>query len=99
MRLRWLKAALADLDEIFDYVAEDDVQAAARVLERIEQAVNALKQHPELGRSGRVTGTREFVVAGLPYSVVYRISPLQAIEILAVRHAARRWPQSFEREQ
>jgi addiction module RelE/StbE family toxin len=95
MRLRWLKASVADLDEIFDYVAEDDVQAAARVLERIERAVNALKRHPELGRSGRVAGTREFVVAGLPYLVVYRISPSHKIEILAVRHAARRWPHSF----
>ena len=95
MRVRWLKAAIADLDEIFDYIAEDDVQAAARVLERIEGAVNALKRHPELGRLGRVAGTREFVVAGLPYLVVYRTSRSHNVEILVVRHAARRWPRDL----
>ena len=70
-------------------------QGGRRRLGRDERAVSALKRYPELGRSGRVAGTRELLVAGLPYLVVYRISPSHNIEILAVRHATRRWPQSF----
>jgi plasmid stabilization system protein ParE len=47
-----------------------------------------------MGRPGRVPGTRELVVAGTPYVVAYRVAASQ-IDVLAVIHAARRWPQTF----
>jgi len=40
---------------------------------------------------GRVAGTRELVVVGTPYIVVYRIEPA-AVVILRVLHGAQRWP-------
>ncbi len=36
-------------------------------------------------------GTRELVVAGLPYLVVYRLSD-QVVEVLRVLHHAQEWP-------
>jgi toxin ParE1/3/4 len=46
-----------------------------------------------IGRQGRVGGTRELVVQGTPYIVVYRVH--DDVEILAVVHGARKWPESF----
>ena len=53
------------------------------------------QQHPYLGRDGRVPGTREHVIAGTPFVVAYRVHKDQ-IQILAVLHASRRWPEAFE---
>jgi toxin ParE1/3/4 len=50
--------------------------------------------HPYLGRPGRVANTRELVVTSTPFIVAYRVVS-DRIEILAVFHGARRWPDSF----
>ena len=46
-----------------------------------------------VGRRGRAKDTREFVFADLPYIVVYRVT--NQVEILAVMHTAREWPENF----
>ncbi|MDR3418654.1 MAG: type II toxin-antitoxin system RelE/ParE family toxin [Nevskia sp.] len=91
MELRWLAAALRNLNEEFDYIARDDPRAAARVVAKIEAAVALLAEHPALGRAGRVPGTRELVIAETPYIIPYRVRG-QRVEILRVFHARRRWP-------
>ncbi|MCA1598486.1 MAG: type II toxin-antitoxin system RelE/ParE family toxin, partial [Chloroflexi bacterium] len=48
----------------------------------------------ELGRTGRVEGTRELVVSRTPYIVAYRVRDDEVI-VLAVQHAARLWPARF----
>jgi len=48
-----------------------------------------------LGRDGRVEGTRELVVSGLPYIVVYRITGSD-VHIVGIQHTSRLWPESFE---
>ena len=60
---------------------------------RIREGVAHLRRHPELGRPGRITGTRELVVAGLPYLVVYRVND-STVEVLRVLHDAQEWPPS-----
>jgi toxin ParE1/3/4 len=93
VRVRWLRRALANLDAEAEYIAVDD-PAAGRVVLRILRAVDLLKKNPALGRAGRVAGTRELVVAGTPYIVPYRVHG-EAVEILRVFHAARRWPEKL----
>ena len=93
MEVRWLRSALANLDAEAEYVARDNV-AASRLVERIYEAVEQLKQYPSLGRVGRVPGTRELVVPHTPYLVPYRVRE-DVIEILRVLHGARRWPIRF----
>jgi toxin ParE1/3/4 len=58
---------------------------------RIVEAIETLCDHPHLGRPGRVAGTRELVIAETPYVVPYRVVD-DGVEILAVIHGARRWP-------
>jgi toxin ParE1/3/4 len=94
VRVRWLRRALASLDEEAEYIAVDDPRAAGRVVLRILRAVDLLKKNPALGRAGRVAGTRELVVAGTPYIVPYRVRG-EAVEILRVFHAARKWPEKL----
>ena len=91
MRVRWLNAALLNLDDIATYLSQDNPRAAREVVAAIWRQTQVLARYPALGRAGRVAGTRELVIAGLPYIVPYRMRD-QAIEILRVLHASRRWP-------
>ena len=94
MRVRWLRKALANLEAEADYIGEDSPAAARRVVQRIFREENLLKKNPAMGWPGRVAGTRELVVAGTPYILPYRVRA-DAVEILRVFHAARRWPEGF----
>lgn len=68
--------------------------AASRLVDRLlDRTETLLADNPGIGRSGRVTGTRELVMTGLPYIVVYRIS--DQVEVPAVVHGARAWPDTF----
>jgi len=94
MQVRWTSLALGHIDDIQDYIALDSPLAAYRLTsDVIRRTQDGLAASPEMGRSGRARGTRELVFADLPYIVVYRIT--DAVEILAVVHAARKWPKSF----
>ena len=95
MRIRWTGSALADLEAIGDFIALDSAVAAQRMVVGLVASVDVLRDHPDLGRPGRLTGTRELVVSGTPYVVPYRVLG-DDVQILAVFHGARRWPAAFE---
>lgn len=59
--------------------------------DRIEAKVEGLTQFPEMGRPGRIEGTRELVISGTPCIAAYRIHG-DAIRILRVLHGVRKWP-------
>jgi len=94
VRVRWLSVALANLEAEADYIAEDNPAAADRLVQRIFRATDLLATNPAMGRPGRVPGTRELVVADTPYIIPYRVRA-NAVEILRVFHAARKWPNKF----
>jgi toxin ParE1/3/4 len=91
VKLVWTRRALRELDEIFAYVARDSRPAAGALVELIEARASALKHHPDIGHPGREHGTRELVLAGTPYILPYRVRDGR-IEILAVFHSSRAWP-------
>lgn len=92
MNLNFTPQAREDLLAIRAWIAEDDERAAERVLSRIRQTAMMFGQFPLLGRGGRVDGTREFSVVGLPYVIVYRIASETEIDILTILHTSRRYP-------
>ena len=94
MYIKWLCEAGDHLIEIRRYIAEDPPGAAEQVAERILETVTYLRDHPEIGRAGRIPGTRELVIPGLPYIVPYRVKGNE-IEILGVLHTGQEWPKSF----
>lgn len=89
--IRWLKRALANLEEEAEYISRDNRAAAKRLVVAIEDGVQLLARHPGLGRPGRVEGTRELVIPGTPYIIPYRVREGR-VEVLRVFHAARKWP-------
>ena len=94
MRTRWTRPALADLEAIGDFVARENPHAAQRLVARIVSAVETLRDHPHLGRPGRIAGTRELVVSETPFVVPYRVVDGE-VQVLAVFHGARLWPDEF----
>lgn len=93
MRVVWTRPAREQLAEILAYLGERNAAAAARVVAEIDARISQLEMYPHLGRPGRIEGTRELVLADLPYLLAYRIS--DRVEILAMMHGARKWPERF----
>jgi len=94
MRVVWQKIAIDHLENIMDYIGRENVTAALTIHDLIEKRVAQLATHPHLGRAGRVEFTRELVIAGTPFIVIYQIVPAR-VQILAVLHGAMRWPDTF----
>ena len=90
MKLRATSSAERDLLAIGRYISADSPQSAKRVVGRIMSAATRLTDQPEMGRRGERDGTREWVVRGLPYVIVYRVSwEEDEIVLLNVFHGAR----------
>lgn len=94
MQLEWSRFALADREAIFDYIEADSPQAAVAVDDRIRQRIEELRQFPQIGRPGRIAGTRELTIQRTPYIAAYSIAE-KTIRILRVLHGAQMWPQEF----
>jgi addiction module RelE/StbE family toxin len=94
MPLEWSIFAQADREAIFDYIEADSPQAAITVDDRIREQTEGLMKFPELGRPGRVDGTRELVIQRTPYIAAYRIAG-NTVRILRVLHGAQIWPEEL----
>ncbi len=93
MKLIWTKQSIEDLIEARAFIEEHDSRAAAELAKRLLRAAERLLQNPNLGRKGRLSGTRELVVPKTPYLIPYRIHQ-NNIEVLRVFHGRRRYPPS-----
>ena len=95
MRIVWSPTAIRHLAEIRRYIDRHNPQAAGNTAAAVRRAVSVLRDFPGLGRAGRVPETREQVVSGTPYIVPYTVRG-DVIEIHAVLHGARKWPEHFD---
>lgn len=94
MRVRWLRQAISDLDAEVSYIAQEDAEVAAKIYAYIREQTTRLEKFPELGRSGRVFGTRELVLNHYPYLVPYRVKG-EVAEILRIFHTRRKPPKAW----
>lgn len=92
MTVRWTPNAAGDLEHVYRYIALDNARAADATIRAILEGIETLKRQPLMGREGRVKGTRELVF--LPYVVVYRVGR-STLDVLAVIHGSRRWPDAI----
>ncbi|MEO5344185.1 MAG: type II toxin-antitoxin system RelE/ParE family toxin [Gammaproteobacteria bacterium SHHR-1] len=88
--LFWTPEAIQDRDEIYDYIEADNPAAALALDELFEEKAGRLVDHPNLGRPGRIAGTRE-LVAHQNYVLVYDVTG-DMVRMLRVLHAAIQWP-------
>jgi plasmid stabilization system protein ParE len=77
-----------------EYIAADSPTAAAEVAQRIWDVSQLLSDQPGMGRPGRVTGTRELVVSGLPFILPY-VEKNGIVTILRVMHTSMKWPKEL----
>jgi len=95
VQIKWTDLASDDLDQIEAYITEENspVIAIDVVLKVIDTAELVLSSHPSAGRLGRVKGTRELVIDGVPFILVYRsVEHLSQVQILRVLHDTQQWP-------
>jgi addiction module RelE/StbE family toxin len=90
MNVTWSPEAIADLGEIADYLKARSPRGAAAVGERIEEVVSLLAQHPGIGRVlEQRPSVRVMPLGRYPYLVFYEVVGNE-LQILHIRHGARR---------
>lgn len=80
-------AAYADLSQIYELIIRDRPSAALGVIQRILDGIERLSVFPRMGRLGLAEGTREWVVRGLPFIIVYRLDESRSeLVVIGVFH-------------
>jgi len=97
VQLKWTDLAGTDLEKIEANIAQENGPSVAIdvIMNIIDSSHLVLSEHPRAGRHGRLknTNTRELVINGLPFIVIYRENIItNCIEILRVLHDAQQWP-------
>lgn len=90
MTVVWTLEAEQDRADIWDYIAADNPVAAVRMDELFSDAAARLAKHPKIGRTGKISGTRE-LIPHESYRLVYEIDG-DTVWVLALVHTARQWP-------
>ncbi len=90
MKIRWSPEAAADFAGIVEYIHKENRSASDRVAHAIYDSATSLESLPNRGRPGRIDGTRELILAPLPFILIYRVK--RDVEIVRVLHGSQRWP-------
>ena len=90
MKIIWTPEAQQDRADVWDYIAADSPRAAARMDAIFSSAAARLAEHPLMGRTGKIAGTRE-LIPHASYCLVYEIDG-EMLWILALVHTSRQWP-------
>ncbi len=89
MELVFDDRALADLENIFDWIAQDSPATAKIVIGRLFSSAESLRMFPLMGHAIGDSGMLEWVVPRLPYVVVYEVDRgNDRIIVAAIFHGA-----------
>jgi toxin ParE1/3/4 len=94
VRIRLLRRAIRDLDEVYAYIAAGDPRAAAGVAKRLAVSLKLIGERPDIGRPTKWTNVREWSVPDLPYVIPYRVRN-GVIDILRIWHTSRNRPENW----
>lgn len=89
----WSRDALDDLKQQLGYISADDPDAAHKIIARLRSTGDQLADFAT-GHQGRVSGTYEKSVSGLPYIIAYALTRYQGREVVAILrviHTSRDW--------
>ena len=90
-RIELSRVALADFDDIYDYVARHNPRAAAQVLRSLDESIQLLADQPKLGKVFRHRRPHLRLLTHGVYLVFYRERP-GVIEVVRVIHGRRNVP-------
>lgn len=89
--------ALLDLDDIWGYIARDDIDAAGGWIEKLLDACDTLARNPKIGHTRAEVSDKSILFWPVgDYLIIYRAHPDQ-IEILAVTQGSRDIPSYLRR--
>ena len=95
MNILWSPEAIEHLNSLRVYTAQDNPSAARAVALHIAHSIEQLlSDNTQMGRPGRVPGTRELVIPKTPFIVPYRLRR-NVIQIWRVYHGACLWSERF----
>jgi len=94
-RVRFSLAACRDLEEIEDYISQDNPDAADLLIRLVREKCALLSQQPGMGRDRAdvLSGLRGFPVGN--YIIFYQ-PVADGIEVVRVLHGARDIPELFD---
>lgn len=88
LEVRWAQRASFDLAYNINYLKQRSLQGADNVSRSILATVEALREFPLIGRTGREPNTREMPVTDYPYLIVYRVVG-ETLFVARILHTAR----------
>lgn len=88
MKVRYTPRALAELDEIYNYLDDRSPKSARHIEQLIRRLVEGLADFPEAGRVTDLAGVRALLAGRFPYLILYRVLR-DEIHILHIRHTSR----------
>jgi plasmid stabilization system protein ParE len=91
VRVRWLRSGLRSIEIAEAYIAADNPQAAARLVDTVRSRAQLLADNPKIGRVGRIRGTREMILGGMPFLIVYRLTS-DEVQVLRRLHTSQEFP-------
>ena len=91
MRLVLSQRFRDDLRRVYRFIRQANPAAAAVVRDRIIKTIQRLKRFPESGRAWRLPGSRELVISGLPYIVIYVVEGDDVV-VVSLFHESREVP-------
>ena len=87
--INWTRESELWLKDIYDYIAADDPDAAARTIVTIYEKAQLLENHPRLGHRYEAEQSREIrILLYEHYRITYLVKPDGNIDILGVFHGA-----------
>jgi plasmid stabilization system protein ParE len=90
VQIKWLKQAIADLNDIYEYISHDSVKYAERQVERIWDRTAILKDNVHAGKQVEELNREDIceLIEGR-YRIIYQIVSEELIHILMIHHSAR----------
>ena len=90
MKVRVTPRARADLHEIRDYISKRSPSGARNVLRSIYSGIAFITENPRGATTTDEPAVRVKVIVEYPYKIFYTIGADAVVEILHIRHSARR---------
>lgn len=94
MPIFWHVGTREDFQAIRQFYHDHPPEAVTALIKAVFEAARRLEAHPQLGRAGRVAGTRELPVPGTKFLLAYQVTETRII-VLCVYHSSRQWPAAW----
>lgn len=88
VQVTWTHESLRWLEDIFEYIAADNPEAARTVVDGIYQQAQRLSDFPDLGYRYRPSARNVRILLYGHYRIAYLIKDPESIDILGVFHGA-----------